>query len=104
MTADPILGRQLNLDVWRYSMVFHVPITVAVIEGHARRRYRAAIHKLRVIVNSYQAAPGPRAHQRPELSIAEIPRQRVAARAGIHVDDHCLRPKDGAHRRAEILA
>src|SRR6185295_9199270 len=50
------------------------------------------------------ATPGPLADERPQLRLAEHPRQAVAAGARLLVDEHDLRPVDGGARRPEVGA
>jgi hypothetical protein len=54
----------------------------------------AAVHQHREAEDADQAAPGPLADERPQVELAEHPGQQVAARAGVLVDDHRLRPLD----------
>ena len=64
----------------------------------------AAVHQRREAEDSDQPAPGPLAHQRAELQLAEHPGQHVAAGAGRLVDEHDLRAVDGAAGLARVLA
>ena len=63
-----------------------------------------AVDQRRVAADANQAAPGPDAHDWPELGLAEQPGQRVAARARHLIDDHHLRAIDAARRLDLVVA
>ena len=52
----------------------------------------------------YQPAPGALADERSDVALAEQPGHRIAARAGIFVDDHGLGPEDRFLRSGEGLS
>ena len=91
-----ILGQHVNLHVGRDAVPFHFPLAMQTINGKARRGNTTAVDELGIAADADEAAPGPRADQRSQMLIVKVPGHCVTARAGRLVDDHGLRPEDGA--------
>ena len=91
--------RLLDLDVRRHAFVLDDQAVLGP-DREVRRGDAAAVHQHREAEDADEAAPGALADERPELELAEHPRQQVAARAGGLVDDHHLRALD---RRDGVL-
>src|SRR5215470_13055046 len=90
-------------NVWGDAAVLHFPIAVQTINRHARRSDEAAVQQRWIVVNADQPAPRLRANQWPDFVLLEHPWQRVAARAGHFVDDHCLGSVNLRQWRTELL-
>src|SRR6202021_2066493 len=93
-----------HFDVWLHAVIFHFPCAFGGEEGHAGSSYGAAVHKLRIIVNSHQTSPGALAYELPEADVAEEPRHVIAARAREFIHDHRFGAEDAAYGRVEIGA
>src|SRR6185312_10557055 len=81
-----------------HSVILHRECAVETLYRNARSRNAAAIHQLRIATDANEPAPGALAHQRADVVHLEVPRQRIAARAGELIDDHDLGPENRLRR------
>ena len=79
MALAPGFGIELHFDVRRHAVIFDFPGALGGVEGDAGRGDEAAIHQNRIIVNSYEAAPGALADELADADVAEEPGHVIAA-------------------------
>ena len=95
---------ELDFDVGRHAFVFHLPFAFGCPEGEVRRSYAAAIDQRWIPADADQSAPSAFPDHRPEFVPLKCPGQIIAARTGMLVCQHHLRPEDLAGRRRVISA
>src|SRR5580765_5143293 len=85
---------EIDFDVRRDAMVFDLPLAVQAVDCRPWRGDAAAVEQFRIAADADETAPRPRADERTDAGLAEVPGQRVTAGPGHLVDDHHLRPID----------
>jgi hypothetical protein len=103
MPLPDLLGIELHREVGRDTAVLHLAVAACAPDQHRGHFRDASIHELGDVKGAGETAPGPFADDRPEVQLPEIERQRVAAGAGILVDEQRLRAGDARRVRADGL-
>ena len=104
VAGPPHFGIEIDVNIRADAFVFDVELALGVSERNARGRDSAAVDKRRIAVNADEPAPCTTANERSDLCLSEKPRHKIAAAAGVLVDDHCLWAVDGTDRRCKIVA
>src|SRR5262245_29644716 len=92
----PHHGRiEFHIIVRRNSVILYLPLAVQTVQCPTRSRDEATVEQFRIPPDTDESTPSLLPYQRPNTSLAEIPRQRIAAGAGHFIDDHHFRPIDG---------
>src|SRR5208283_3758610 len=74
-------GVEVDFIIWSDADILHFPLPLEAVDRGPRRRNVTAVEQFGISSNSYQTSPGFLADQRTQPGFAEIPRQRVTARA-----------------------
>src|ERR1700733_15612659 len=69
----------IPLYIRRDSMILDFPFALQAVDRHARRCHSPSVDKLRIIVDSHEAAPRARADQGADFGLLEIPGHGVAS-------------------------
>ena len=90
----PSLRIHFHFDVRRNTFILDSPMAFSIEEGKVGRVYAAAIYERWISCVANLPTPGSLTDQLSKSDMMKIPRNQVAARTRILIDEHGLRSED----------
>src|ERR1700691_2282817 len=83
---------EIDFHIRRDAVVLNFPFSVEAVERGPRCSDKTAVEQFWIAADSHQSAPSSFANQWSDCNFAEVPRQSIATRTGLFVDQHYFGP------------